>query len=314
MPGMVWAGLWFAGGPSAGPGGFPVCRRPCLAPPGHRVRVLEGNLRRVIGAQAPGGELRAPSRQAMRSYARYRLEAFRLPVMPAARLAAGMRDTGHIEAAFGYLAAGRGVVFALAQRPMGTACPAWASMVCMPVGDYEESPRVRSWITPKAVKGGPSAIAGRGVHAAEVIAGGEVVAVKGGHLVDGAAVAGLPEALRDAAFPITADMFVAALTRGEYDGVLMRVDHSCEPNVGMGGNVVLVAVRQIAAGEELTIDYALFLGDPGFAMACRCGTAACRGMVTGTDWMRADLQDRYRGWFSWWLQQKIAQAQDNPSR
>ena len=68
---------------------------------GHGVRVLEGKLRRVIGAQAPGGELRALSRQAMRSYARYRLEAFRLPVMPTARLAAGMRDTGHIEAAFG---------------------------------------------------------------------------------------------------------------------------------------------------------------------------------------------------------------------
>jgi KDO2-lipid IV(A) lauroyltransferase len=67
----------------------------------------------VIGAQASDSELRALSRQAMRSYARYWLEAFRLPVMPAGRLAAGMRDTGHIETAFGYLAAGRGVVFAL---------------------------------------------------------------------------------------------------------------------------------------------------------------------------------------------------------
>ena len=80
---------------------------------GTGVRVLEGNLRRVIGAQASGSELRALSRQAMRSYARYWLEAFRLPVMPPGRLAAGMRDTGHTETAFGYLAAGRGVVFAL---------------------------------------------------------------------------------------------------------------------------------------------------------------------------------------------------------
>ena len=51
---------------------------------GPGVRVLEGNLRRVIGSQAPGGELQALSRQAMRSYARYWLEAFRLPVTPAA--------------------------------------------------------------------------------------------------------------------------------------------------------------------------------------------------------------------------------------
>ena len=119
---------------------------------------------------------------------------------------------------------------------------------------------------------------------------------------------GPPAALRDAAFQIAADCFLAALTCGETDGVMMRVNHSCEPNVGMGGNVLLVSMRDIAAGEELTIDYALFLGDPAFAMECRCGTAACRGVVTGTDWMRTDLQEHYRSWFSWWLQQEIAQT------
>ena len=184
----------------------------------------------------------------------------------------------------------------------------------MPAADHEDRPRVRSWITPKAVKGGPSAIDGRGVHAVEAIAGGEVVAVKGGHIVDGATVAGLPDALKDSAFPIAADLFLAALAPGEYDGVLMRVNHSCAPNVGIGGNVLLVAMRDIAAGEELTIDYALFLADPGFTMACRCRTAACRGTVTGTDWIRPDLQARYRGWFSWWLQQKITHTQGHPSR
>src|SRR5262249_39059387 len=134
----------------------------------------------------------------------------------------------------------------------------------MTAGDDDDPSRVRSWITPKAAKGGASAIAGRGVHAVEVIAAGEVVAVKGGHIVDGSVVADLPEAIRDSAFPIAADCFLAALTGEEYEGVPMRVNHSCEPNMGMGGNVLLVAMREIAAGEELTIDYALFLGDPGF--------------------------------------------------
>ena len=59
---------------------------------------------------------------------------------------------------------------------------------------------MRSWVTPKAVKGGTSGIEGIGVHAIEAIASGEVVAVKGGHIVDGAIVAGLPEAIRDSAF------------------------------------------------------------------------------------------------------------------
>jgi hypothetical protein len=147
----------------------------------------------------------------------------------------------------------------------------------MAAGDYDDAPTVRSWITPKATKGGTSAIAGQGLHAIDVVAGGEVVAVKGGHIVAASVVAGLPDAIRDSAFPIAADCFLAALTYEEYGGVMMRVNHSCEPNVGMGGNVLLVSMRDIAAGEELTIDYALFLGDPGFAMECRCGTAACRG-------------------------------------
>jgi uncharacterized protein len=167
----------------------------------------------------------------------------------------------------------------------------------MAFADHEAPPRVRTWITPKAEKGGASAIEGRGVHAVEVIADGEVVAVKGGHIVDGSAVAGLPGAIRNSAFQIAADCFLAALTRDEYDGVMMRANHSCEPNVGLGGNVLLVSMREIAAGEELAIDYALFLGDPGFAMECRCGTAACRGVVRGTDWMRTDLRVRYRDGF-----------------
>jgi hypothetical protein len=118
----------------------------------------------------------------------------------------------------------------------------------MPGGTAEDAPSVRSWITPKAAKGGPSAIAGQGVHAVEAIAAGEVVAIKGGHIVDGAAVAGLPEAIRDSAFQIAADCFLAALTQDEFDGVMMRVNHSCEPNVGMGGNVLLVSMRDIPPG------------------------------------------------------------------
>jgi len=174
--------------------------------------------------------------------------------------------------------------------------------------DHEDPALVRSWITPKAVKGGASAIEGQGVHAVEAIAAGEVVAVKGGHVVDGATVSGLPEAIRDSAFQIAAGCFLAALTEEEHDGVMMRINHSCEPNVGLCGNVLLVSMREIAAGEELTIDYALFLADPGFAMECRCRAADCRGVVKGTDWMRADLRERYQGWFSWWLQQEITRT------
>ena len=165
---------------------------------------------------------------------------------------------------------------------------------------------VGSWTTPKAVKGGTSRIAGRGVHAIAPIAKGEVVTVKGGHIVSAATVAALPDAIRNSGFQIADDLYLAALNENEYDDVMMLVNHSCEPNLGMGGNIALVSMRDIEPGEELTIEYALFLcGGPAVVLECHCGSAACRGTVTGTDWMRKDLQERYRGWFSWLVQRKI---------
>lgn len=68
----------------------------------------------------------------------------------------------------------------------------------MPVADGNP-PQICSWITPKADKGGASVIEGRGVHAIQAIAEGEVVAVKGGHIVDSSVVAALPEAIRNSA-------------------------------------------------------------------------------------------------------------------
>jgi lauroyl/myristoyl acyltransferase len=79
---------------------------------GHQVQVLEANLRRVIGPAATGKELRALSRQTMRSYSRYWLEAFRLPVIGQDRIQADMQATGE-EGIQDNLAAGRGVILAL---------------------------------------------------------------------------------------------------------------------------------------------------------------------------------------------------------
>jgi uncharacterized protein len=51
---------------------------------------------------------------------------------------------------------------------------------------------------------------------------------------------------------------LVAVRESEYEAVMLFINHSCEPNVGFSGNVVLVAVRDIRHGEELTTDYALF--------------------------------------------------------
>jgi hypothetical protein len=43
-------------------------------------------------------------------------------------------------------------------------------------------------------------------------------------------------------------------------------------------------------------------------MECHCGASTCRRIVTGQDWRRPDLQEKYRGYFSWYLEQKIRAA------
>jgi len=99
---------------------------------GSRVLMLEANLRRVIGATAPEARLRELSRLGMRSYARYWLEAFRLPVMRAERLTGGAPPSGHFRDAVDHLAAGRGVIFAVPH--MGNYDQAGAWMAAQGVG------------------------------------------------------------------------------------------------------------------------------------------------------------------------------------
>ncbi len=86
---------------------------------GPKVQVLEANLRRVLiytggSPEVDGKELRMLSRAALRSYARYWLEVFRLPMIPSERIVSGMHFRGPgEEAVFAHLKAGRGVLIAL---------------------------------------------------------------------------------------------------------------------------------------------------------------------------------------------------------
>jgi uncharacterized protein len=169
---------------------------------------------------------------------------------------------------------------------------------------------VSSYITPKVRKGATSAIEGRGLAAVAPIAAGELVAIKGGHIVTTAALAALPERLRNSEAQIADGFHLAALTEAEYEPVMLFLNHSCEPNVGFAGNIVLVTMRDISPGEELTTDYALF-DDHDEMMQCRCRTASCRGTISGRDWQRPDLQRKYGNYFSSYLQRRFTSQADH---
>ncbi|MGH7396582.1 MAG: SET domain-containing protein [Candidatus Rokuibacteriota bacterium] len=151
-----------------------------------------------------------------------------------------------------------------------------------------------------------SPIHGKGLFAKHAIARGEIVAVKGGHVLTAARWAAFEPALGPADIQIAEDLFIAPVTQTERDGSMFYTNHSCNPNLAIQGQIVLVAMRNVAPGEELTIDWAT--DDGVYEMQCRCGSAHCRGTVTGKDWMKPELQEKYRGWFCWFLQRKIDRA------
>jgi len=150
----------------------------------------------------------------------------------------------------------------------------------------------------------PSPIQGKGLFATCAIAKGEIVAAKGGHVLTKQAWTALERDLGPADIQVSDDLFIAPVTQSERDGGMLYTNHSCDPNLAIQGQIVLVAMRDIAPGEELTIDWAT-TDDGDHEMACRCGSAHCRGTVTGKDWMKKELQARYAGWFCWFLQRKI---------
>ena len=86
---------------------------------------------------------------------------------------------------------------------------------------------------------------------------------------------------------------------------MLYSNHSCDANLGLRGNIVFVAIRDIRAGEELTHDWCM-TDDDSYEIECKCGSPNCRRILSGKDWQRPELQARYCGYFATYLADKIA--------
>jgi hypothetical protein len=151
-----------------------------------------------------------------------------------------------------------------------------------------------------------SKIHGRGLFAKADIAKGEIVAVKGGHIVDRETLRReITPALGPVEIQIGDDLFIAPVTDDEGELSMLYTNHSCEPNIGLRGEITFVALRAISAGEELTHDWAM-TDDDDYSVECNCGANSCRKTLTGKDWQRQELQKKYAGYFSAYLAKKIA--------
>jgi hypothetical protein len=152
-----------------------------------------------------------------------------------------------------------------------------------------------------------SVIEGKGRFAKENIRQGETVAIRSGHLINGEQLESYAKIINDAEHQIADDFYLAPLTQEEFSHVMCFLNHSCTPNVGMLGNIIIVAMRDIKVGEELCLDYAMIFSHQK-TFSCRCGVETCRKTITGKDWLRKDLQRKYGGYFSSYLLQKIERS------
>jgi len=132
---------------------------------------------------------------------------------------------------------------------------------------------------------------GRGLFAKELIRKGEIVSVRGGHIITRQMEENVNKPDGYWGYPIADDYVLAPLNTQEVADVMMFLNHSCDPNVGILGQIIFVAMRDIDSNEELTIDYAMF-GANKEPMQCNCRSSNCRGIITDSDWKITKLQEK----------------------
>lgn len=162
---------------------------------------------------------------------------------------------------------------------------------------------MESYISPKTRKGLPSIIHNKGFFAVENILKNEVVAVKKGAILTAQQmqVMGIGGGV---GLQVDDDLYIAPGSPDEVEASMIFINYSCNPNIGMKGSDTVVALRDINAGEELVIDYAMIAND-NTKITCSCGSKDCRRTITGKDWMNSSLQKKYAGYFTNYIQRKI---------
>ncbi len=89
----------------------------------------------------------------------------------------------------------------------------------------------------------------------------------------------------------------------------MFFNHSCEPNCGFAAldSSLVVAIRDIQTGEELTYDYQFMDTEPSFydGINCRCGSSICRGVLKFDNYRNVDWQNKFYKYCGIYVKKRI---------
>jgi hypothetical protein len=127
---------------------------------------------------------------------------------------------------------------------------------------------------------------GRGIHALRPLCAGDVILEFDGPRMSHHEVLALGEA-QAYTIQIGPDRYIDTRPPGRF------TNHSCSPNAGVARDRVLVALRNIPAGEEIRFDYSTTMSENHWTMVCRCSGPECRRIIRDFHLLPNALQMRY---------------------
>ena len=160
---------------------------------------------------------------------------------------------------------------------------------------------ISRWFSPKTtIK--KSKIHGNGVFAKQDILKGDIVLISGGIIIPKKDLKNYQKDNGKLGLQIDDNFYIAPISREEIKNG--GVNHSCDPNIGFDGDILLRATKNINKGEELVIDYCTCYSSLE-KFECKCNTKNCRKEITSNDWRIKTLQKKYKNYFTNYLKLKI---------
>ncbi len=74
-------------------------------------------------------------------------------------------------------------------------------------------------------------------------------------------------------------------------GVL--INHSCNPNVGIKNDKMLIAIKNIYIDEEIRFDYSTTMDEDDWTMKCKCHKKNCRKIIKDFKYLPKSTQSKY---------------------
>lgn len=173
-----------------------------------------------------------------------------------------------------------------------------------------------TWVDP-SLYSAPSKIHGLGVFTNRNIKKGETVMIWGGVLINRDEYEDTWEKYRNqSVVQIDEEHYLGLPIEDVSESLDEHLNHSCDPNTWLTDEVTVVALRDILANEEITMDCALWNDDDSEEYSdddiCMCGASNCRKKLTAHDWKIPFLQEMYKGHFSPYLQKRIDAMMQRP--